>query len=139
MPGVRRLRRRKLSSMAIAPSSAAMPGNLRASWLRQGRLRAVPSLKIDGASVVVDAGKGQTATVWLVRYDPVERQVAIRAGENGGRTLPHRNIVRELIRLGEWSGSGVRYMLAVAKEPRLRSAVFIQQGAGGPIIAAIKG
>lgn len=89
-------------------------------------------------SVVVGEGRAPgSAKVWLVRYDPAVRQVAIRAGENGGRTLPHRNIVIELADLGPWTGREVRFKIAVAPTG-LRTAILIQQGKGGPIIAARK-
>jgi hypothetical protein len=55
----------------------------------------------------VEIGAGQApkagADVWLVRYDPRVRQVAIQRGENNGKTLPHRDVVVELTRLGGWS------------------------------------
>jgi hypothetical protein len=50
--------------------------------------------------------------------------------------LPHRDIVRDLVRLGDWSGRPARFLIPAAREPGLASAILIQQGAGGPIIAA---
>lgn len=78
---------------------------------------------------------GHHADVWLVRYDPNIVQVAVRAGENGGRTLPHKNIVRELVRIGEWEGATQSYTLPAAQDG-LKTAVLVQDGRGGPIIAA---
>jgi hypothetical protein len=93
-----------------------------------------PSLTIADKSVSVGAGHG-AATLWLVRYDPRTIAVPIRAGENGGRTIPHRNIVRQLVKLGAWNGQPVR--LAIPASPAgLRSAVLLQSGKGGPIIAS---
>lgn len=77
-------------------------------------------------------------TVWLVRYDPKSREVPISAGENGGRLLPHRDIVRELVRLGDWRGPAADFRLPVANEHGLSSAVLMQQGQGGAIVAARK-
>ena len=93
-----------------------------------------PTIVGGGAAVSIGAGKG-SATVWLVRYDPRTIAVPIRAGENGGRTIAHRNIVRQLVRLGQWTGAPLR--LAVPGGPAsLSSAILLQQGAGGAIIAA---
>ena len=78
------------------------------------------------------------AVVWLVRYDPRTRQVPIRAGENGGRTLPHRNIVRDLVRLGDWTGQARSFVLPNAREVGLATAVFVQRGSGGPVMSARK-
>ena len=98
-----------------------------------------PTVVSDGKAVAIGAGKAsRPATVWLVRYDPRVRNVAIRAGENGGRTLPHRNIVTELRKLGQWSGPSARFAVPAATDVAVRSAVFVQQGVGGPILAARK-
>lgn len=95
-----------------------------------------PVLRIDGASVAIPAGKPATAaTVWLVRYDPRTIEVPIRAGENGGWTLPHRNIVRTLTAIGTWTGPAVRFALPPAVAGT-NAAVLLQAGRGGPIIAA---
>jgi hypothetical protein len=101
---------------------------------RFARPAAGPVIGRDGAGVAIGAGKG-SATVWLVRYDPRTIAVPIRAGENGGRTIAHRDIVRQLVRLGQWTGAPLR--LAVPRGPAsLSSAILLQQGAGGAIIAA---
>lgn len=98
-----------------------------------------PGIAADGQSVRLgQAAGGPTATVWLVRYDPGSRNVPIRAGENGGQTLPHRDIVRELTKLGEWNGAAERFALPAAREAGLASAVLVQRGSGGTIIAARK-
>jgi hypothetical protein len=83
---------------------------------------------------LVRAGRGN-GTLWLVRYDPRTIAVPIGAGENGGRTIPHRNIVRQLVALGSWRGSPARFILPAA--PRgLRTAFILQAGKGGPVIAS---
>ena len=66
----------------------------------EGLARGGPALTLEGQTLLVGAGRaGTPATVWLVRYEPRSIEIAIRAGENGGRTLPHRDIVRELVKL----------------------------------------
>ena len=81
---------------------------------------------------------GAPASVWLVRYDPRTLQVPVRAGENGGRTLAQRNVVRELVELGRWTGAATRFALPAAHEAGLASAVLVQRGPGGPIVASRK-
>jgi hypothetical protein len=106
---------------------------------REGKPTGGPVVNATGGAVSLAAGKTtDPATVWLVRYDPREQWVSIRAGENAGRRLPHRNIVRELTALGTWSGSAASFALPPERDPQLRSAVLVQQGTGGPIIAAAK-
>ncbi|MEO6092732.1 MAG: DUF1223 domain-containing protein [Novosphingobium sp.] len=98
-----------------------------------------PAISTSATGVrVAAAERNAPAAVWLVRYDPRTRQVPIRAGENGGRTLPHRNIVRELSKLGDWSGAAASFPLPAARESGLATAVFLQRGSGGPIVSARK-
>jgi hypothetical protein len=86
-------------------------------------------------AATVPKGPAAKAEVWLVRYDPRVRAVAIKRGENNGKTLPHRNIVTELKRLGEWTGEAKTYGLPAASDAQLRTAVLVQ-ARGGPILAA---
>jgi hypothetical protein len=96
-----------------------------------------PAIAVTETAVAVSAGGGlPKADVWLVRYDPRVVQVPIRRGENGGRTLPHRNVVHQLVKLGSWSGRAETFALPPASEPHLRTAVLVQVGGGGPILSA---
>lgn len=94
-----------------------------------------PAISVEKGKAVVGAGKGQ-ATVWLVRFDPRYVNVAIKSGENEGRTLPHRNIVRQLVKLGSWSGKSQDYALPGAASSSYRTAILVQHGSTGPILAA---
>jgi hypothetical protein len=104
------------------------------------RTRPATDATVTLSSGRVEIGAGQApragADVWLVRYDPRVRQVAIQRGENNGKTLPHRDVVRELTRLGAWTGSAARYATPPAKEPGLKTAVLVQTRGGGPILGA---
>jgi hypothetical protein len=110
------------------------PAEVDAAMQRFARPAGGPVITADARSVTVAAGKGK-AVVWLVRYDPRTIAVPIRAGENGGRTIAHRNIVRQLIRLGGWNGAAARYSLPPSP-PGLSAAVIAQASVGGPIVAA---
>lgn len=78
------------------------------------------------------------ATIWLVRYDPRVVQVPVQRGENSGKTLPHVNVVREMLRLSTYDGSATSVRLPANANPALRSAIIVQAGVGGHIIAAAK-
>ena len=90
-------------------------------------------------SGAVSVGAGQApsggADIWLVRYDPARVDVPVRAGENGGRTLPHTHVVRDLTLIGRWSGTPQTLPIASAAS-RLHTAVLVQVTGGGPILAA---
>lgn len=103
---------------------------------RAGAPRGGPAITVEPGHVAIAAGTAVgPATVWLVQYDPREIAVPISAGENGGRTLPHRNIVRSLTRLGSWTGPALRLSVADT-DPAWHRAILVQSGTGGPIIAA---
>ncbi|PZP06806.1 MAG: DUF1223 domain-containing protein, partial [Sphingomonas hengshuiensis] len=57
--------------------------------------------------------------------------------ENGGRTIPHRNIVKQLVNVGQWSGKAASFALPAAPAG-LKTAVLVQNGKGGPILSAAK-
>lgn len=94
-----------------------------------------PAVEILPDAIRIGAGTG-SANIWLVRYDPRTHNVAVRSGENGGRTLPHKNIVRSLVKLGEWSGASIRLKRPVVGENGLKNVVLVQRQGAGPIIAA---
>jgi len=73
-----------------------------------------------------------------VRYDRRTLQVPITAGENDGRTLPHKNIVREFVHLGSWNGTAQTFRLTPPADPNFASAILIETQNGGPIVAAAK-
>lgn len=133
-------RRNVATPQVVVNGRGVVTGNRRseidAAIARFDRGNGGPTIASDGRSTTIGAGRGQ-GTVWLVRYDPRAIAVAIKAGENGGRTIAHRNIVRQLTSLGQWRGTFVRFALPAA--PRgLATALLVQGGRGGPILAARK-
>ena len=97
-----------------------------------------PTLSLTGASVAISgAAPRRAADVWLVRYDPRVVQVPVKRGENTGKTLPHKNVVKELTRLGGWTGGSASFAVPAAA-PGLKTAILVQSGPGGPILAAAK-
>ena len=85
-----------------------------------------PTLHASSNQVTIEAGSGSAAQVLLVRYDPNIVQIPIRRGENGGKTLPHKNVVKELVVLGAWSGKSQSYTLPPARVAGLKAAVLVQ-------------
>jgi hypothetical protein len=105
---------------------------------RQSASAAGPEVMLSDGKVTVGAAiaPADPADVWLVRYDPNVVQVPVARGENGGRTLPHKNVVHSLLRLGAWSGDAVSFDLPAADG--LKTAVLVQSAFTGPILAAAK-
>ncbi len=111
------------------------PGELNGAVTAMPGISGGPAISSDGTSVAIGAGKG-TGTVWLVRYDPRIQNVAIGSGENSGRTLPHRNIVRDLHNLGLWQGKALKITLPRADNPNWKSVILVQRTPVGSISAA---
>ncbi|WP_068071806.1 DUF1223 domain-containing protein [Novosphingobium lentum] len=121
---------------ALVGSNAAQ---LAAAIRETGPVAAGPSIERQGGALVIGAGQtAQPLKVLVVTYDPRVRDVPIRAGENSGRTLPHRNIVTDLHEAGRWTGKPLQLAFTNPRDPALRTAVLLQRGTGGAIVAARK-
>jgi hypothetical protein len=122
-------------SRAVVGANAATLGKaMRAA----GSLAGGPALSREGSRVSIGAvANAVPAQVLLVTYDPRERPVPIKAGENTGKTLPHRNIVTNLTVAGAWTGKPLRIDLPELADPALRRALLLQEGTGGRLIAAM--
>ena len=77
-----------------------------------------------------------SADVWLVRYDPRTLQVPISGGENRGRTLAQRNVVREFVHLGTWNGTASTFPLPASTLKGMKTAALVQVKGGGEILNA---
>lgn len=100
--------------------------------------RAPPEITIAKGKVAVGYGHAPKggADVWLVRYDPREQSVAVTQGENRGQTIVERNVVRELVRLGGWTGRPRIYHTPPAGSDGLQTAIIVQAAHGGRVLAA---
>lgn len=116
------------------------PGELKQAINNSRKIYGGPS--ITGRSGVVNISKANNkqfnTKVWLVRYDPRTQNVAIKTGENGGRTLPHKNIVRELNDLGYWTGQARSITLPKAEDSRWKDVILVQNMGTGKILSAAK-
>ncbi|MFT5066113.1 MAG: hypothetical protein ACJAWC_000087 [Yoonia sp.] len=88
-------------------------------------------VQINAQSSVGRLGK---LSVQVVRYTP-EETVAIRRGENAGKTISYNNIVHTWDEIGSWDGSSPLAMTApvAGSDPIV---VIIQADQHGPILAA---
>jgi hypothetical protein len=121
-----------------APGADAVDDILASEEARRAAIRR-PAITVTRRGQRVSVGDGsafsQPADVWLVRYDPVRREVRVRNGDNQVTVAAHHNVVRELTRLGAWSGRTRSYTVPPGVQG-LRSVVLVQGAAGGPILSA---
>ena len=143
---------RVLKLRGLQTPLAVVDGQVSASGLERGKLvsiirarhaseRGRPTARFlsGGERAAVSAGRlpAGGAEVWLVRYDPKVVRVPVTRGPNKGRTVPHRNVVREMVRLGAWTGRARSYDLPESEAPDgLRSALLVQAVADREILAA---
>ena len=100
-----------------------------------------PEIKIlAGGRVAIGTGRAPRggAEVWLVRYDPRAQDVEVTSGDNRGQKVPHRNVVRQLERLGAWIGRPVVFKTPPASEDGLETLVIVQGPKGGKLIGVVK-
>jgi hypothetical protein len=99
-----------------------------------------PDVRFDGGAVAVGEGAAPAggADVWLARYIPHTVEVAIPRGENAGRTLPYKDVVREMVVLGRWHGEAAKFPLPGGTDSGLAEAAIVQTAGAGPILAAAK-
>jgi hypothetical protein len=106
----------------------------------RGKPLAVEFTEEDGGKIVIPAGHSPDggATVWLAIYDGLH-ETEVTRGENRGKTLKNRHVVRELEELAVWTGDRLEIPLDLARVAalgRAGCAILVQQGRTGPIIGA---
>ena len=93
---------------------------------------------IHGGGITVIGPDRQYGIVNVVRYDSEQVQVPISRGENGGRTLAHSHVVKDITQIGSWTGGRQDFKLIHTSDDGLKIAVLVQAGPGGPIIGAAR-
>jgi hypothetical protein len=120
-------------------------GRKEGSGLDQAKLDAglksavAPSVKVSLSARqlhVTGAAPSGGADVWLVRYDPSEQTVQVKAGENRGKTVSQQNVVRKLVKLGRWKGGAGFWALKADADSSLKTVVLVQSSRTGEIIGA---
>jgi hypothetical protein len=97
-----------------------------------------PMLAIADDRLSVGAGDPDDAVIWLIGFDD-RHDVAIRRGENRGRTLRYHHVVRELTRLASWQGRALELQMPLARlraAGRDGAAILVQRLRDGAILAA---
>lgn len=99
---------------------------------------AVMPLAAGGLTITVDGSIADKAGIWLLR---VKDKQATRptAGENKDKNLVNHNIVREVRRVGDWSGSKATVEVSgYTLEEGFSCVVLVQAARPGPIIGAAR-
>jgi hypothetical protein len=84
-------------------------------------------------NVSVAASRGPTAThgeVWICSVSKAV-PIAIKRGENRGRELTYYNVVRNVLKVGDWNGSPGSWSVPlenISREGVDAAAVYVQDG-----------
>ncbi len=115
---------------------------------KEGALSVPIALADAGNSIAINVGAGsgeaKSGTLWLC---PVAKAtpVAIGRGENRGRSVIYANVVRGMVKIGEWNGAPLKLDVpaATARPAGADGYVVLLQGAiggrPGAILGAAKG
>ncbi|KAF3932204.1 hypothetical protein ABW20_dc0109609 [Dactylellina cionopaga] len=96
-------------------------------------------VETEGNSILISGAEmEESADVHLVRYMPNPADVDIKRGENAGRCIPHRNVVVDIKKIGEWKGGSIVFNIGEEKLEGIARAVLLQKGRGGPVIGSAK-
>lgn len=123
---------------AVGSRSSEVFDRLRRSKADSGaRLDVTATTNKDGTvEVSLDGDVPQEAAVFLVSFLK-SGEVEILAGENKGKTLKHTNIVRQMWRIGDWSGTATTLRLQdMAPKEGHGCAVLVQADRTGPMLGA---
>jgi hypothetical protein len=139
---------RRLSLRDVYTPQVVVDGRLQAPAVDQAAVESLikqagrgpedpPKITVRRTRVIVGDGRAPEggAEVWLVRYEPQDQTVKVTAGENRGQTVVEHNVVRDLIKLGAWSGRAKTYHAPPASETGLKTVVLVQAGHGGRLVA----
>lgn len=79
--------------------------------------------------------------IYLVNYDPKTEVVKVGKGPNKGKKITHRNLVKEIIKIGDWTGGNLTIALPDMRQmigTGLETVAIVQGSMGGPIVASQK-
>jgi len=132
---------RNYTPQAVVQGQAELVGGME-PLLRQrvaeAQRRPGPTVRAERGAVLVAGTAARPAEIRLLALKS-HADVAIRRGENGGRTVRYTNVVLGERSLGAWRGGEARIALpreALRVTGADRFAVVVQEEGAGPILAA---
>ena len=89
-----------------------------------------------GATLSLPAAKAPVeANVFVVMYDD-EHFTAVRRGENRGKKIRNRNVVRDLQHITTWTGEATEIAISYGGRDAKKGAVLVQSATTGAILGA---
>ncbi|KAI1372258.1 thioredoxin-like protein [Hypoxylon crocopeplum] len=93
--------------------------------------------------VRIDSDKDQIEShdILVVVFDAKSEKIKVAKGPNKGKKMEHRNVVKDIMKIGEWVGGTIVVPLPMARsamQPELGAVVIVQAPQGGAIVGAAK-
>lgn len=111
--------------------------------IRQAQSRAsdAPEIKMrrDGMNLIISVGAARASGDYVVTMATFDKPhvTKVKRGENRGKTLVNANVVRELVKIGDWNGKAGEYTFSLdGTDGDGGCAILIQKKGQGPVIAA---
>ena len=132
--------------MSIGSDRAGIEGAISDTKKAEGVMSVPVSMTVTGKqiNVSVAASKDPAAThgeVWICSVSKAV-PIAIGRGENRGREITYHNVVRNLLKVGDWTGSPANWTVPlenISREGVDAAAVYVQDGnrdKPGPMLGA---
>ncbi len=143
---------RKLSQRDVYTPQAIVDGRSQAPGTRTDKVQALvrqaakdrpkpPRLSFFAGNFVrVESGTAPKggAEIWLVRYEARPEPVEVTDGESRGETVAYVNAVRELTRLGSWTGRRRTLPLPPTEGAGAKTVILLQAARGGRILGVLQ-
>ncbi len=107
----------------------------------QSRASDAPEIKMrrDGMNLIISVGAAKASGDYVVTMATFDKPhvTKVKRGENRGKTLVNANVVRELVKIGDWNGKAAEYTFSLdGTDGDGGCAILIQKKGQGPVLAA---
>jgi hypothetical protein len=95
------------------------------------------SLDTNGTELRIDSDRAESEPydINVIVYDPSSEKIKVGKGPNKGQKIVHQNVVKDIIKVGEWQGGNIQVPLPNTDFGGFKAVAVVQAGPGGPIIA----
>jgi hypothetical protein len=124
------------SAHLIGSDRAGIEGAIGATKKSDGVMTVPVSMMLAGKQITISVAASSNATaeahgeVWICSISKAV-PISIRRGENSGREVTYHNVVRNLLKVGDWNGSSGTWTVPlenISREGVDAAVVYIQDG-----------
>jgi hypothetical protein len=107
----------------------------------QAKASKAPPIKMrrEGKNLIISVGAARASGDYVVTMATFDKPhvTKVKRGENRGMTLTNANVVRELVKIGDWNGKASEYTISLdGTDGDGGCAILIQKKGHGPVLAA---